>query len=80
MRRVFVLLLVLLLTLSGCKPARKNGGYQLYFRVDPETSTHGRPLPSQNYPGRGEPGVEGALRRSHGRSHQNGLVSPFPRA
>ena len=35
MRRVFVLLLVLLLTLSGCKTSSKNGGYQLYFRVDP---------------------------------------------
>ena len=47
MRRVFVLLLVLLLTLSGCKTSSKNGGYQLYFRVDPETSTHGAAIAGQ---------------------------------
>ena len=52
MRRVFVLLLVLLLTLSGCKTSSKNGGYQLYFRVDPETSTHVAAIAGQNYPGR----------------------------
>ncbi len=78
MRRVFVLLLVLLLTLSGCKTSSKNGGYQLYFRVDPETSTHGAAIAGQNYPGREEPGVEELFAALMAGPTQNGLVSPFP--
>lgn len=78
MRRVFVLLLVLLLTLSGCKTSSKNGGYQLYFRVDPETSTHGAAIAGQNYPGREEPGVEELFAALIAGPTQNGLVSPFP--
>lgn len=78
MRRVFVLLLVLLLTLSGCKTSSKNGGYQLYFRVDPETATHGAAIAGQNYPGREEPGVEELFTALMAGPTQNGLVSPFP--
>lgn len=78
MRRVFVLLLVLLLTLSGCKTSSKNGGYQLYFRVDPESSTHGAAIAGQNYPGREEPGVEELFAALMAGPTQNGLVSPFP--
>ena len=78
MRRVFVLLLVLLLTLSGCKTSSKNGGYQLYFRVDPETATHGAAIAGQNYPGREEPGVEELFAALMAGPTQNGLVSPFP--
>ena len=78
MRRMFALLLVLLLVLSGCGSSRSSGGYQLYFQTDPEASTHGAAISSQAYPGKGEPGVEELFSALMSGPTQNGLISPFP--
>ena len=78
MRRACALLLVLLLALTACKTSFKNGGYQLYFRVDPESATHGAAIASQAYPGKGEPGVEELFSALMNGPTQKGLTSPFP--
>lgn len=78
MRRTCALLLVLLLALTACKTSFKNGGYQLYFRVDPESATHGAAISSQAYPGKEEPGVEELFSALMNGPTQKGLVSPFP--
>lgn len=78
MRRACALLLVLLLALTACKTSFKNGGYQLYFRVDPESTTHGAAISSQAYPGKEEPGVEELFSALMNGPTQKGLVSPFP--
>ena len=78
MRRACALLLVLLMALTACKTSFKNGGYQLYFRVDPESATHGAAIASQNYPGKEEPGVEELFSALMNGPTQKGLTSPFP--
>ena len=78
MRRFFALLLFVLLILPGCTGGRSSDGYQLYFRTDPETSTHGAAISSQSYSGQGEPGVEELFAALMNGPTQKGLVSPFP--
>ena len=78
MRRFFALALILLLALSACGGSQKRGGYQLYFRVDPETAAHGAAIASQNYPGKGTPGVEELFSALMRGPTQKGLVSPCP--
>ena len=78
MRRMVSLLLILLLVLSGCGSSRNGEGYQLYFQTDPQASTHGAAISSQNYPNKGEPGVEELFYALMAGPTQSGLVSPFP--
>ena len=78
MRRFLALLLFVLLILPGCAGGRNRDGYQLYFRTDPESSTHGAAISSQSYSGKGEPGVEELFAALMDGPTQKGLISPFP--
>ena len=78
MRRLFALLLLLTLVLSGCGGIQNRSGYQLYFRTVPESSTHGAAISSQSYPGNEEPGVEELFAALMDGPTHKGLISPFP--
>lgn len=78
MRRIISLLLLLLLVLPGCRTSRNGEGFQLYFRTDPEATSHGAAISSQPYSGKGEPGVEELFSALMNGPTQKGLVSPFP--
>ncbi len=71
--------LALTLLLAGCSASSGDSGMQLYFRADPQQTTHGPAIAAQPYPGRSQPTVDALFSALMSGPTEDHLVSPFPR-
>ena len=71
--------LALTLLLTGCSAPSGDSGVQLYFRADPQQTTHGPAIAAQPYTGQGQPDVESLFAALMSGPTEDDLVSPFPR-